>query len=213
MVSPSSVRPGFFALLVVLCAGCTDDGAAEHVDYITFRRAGTYREKFLDIAFWAGEVAFDVLADNPSRAWMMGPGSTSNYVPGTDADVAPYPNIMLPRKTTPDGRLDKRYWTAFAGGSWSSVGILVEPRLKFRASPDPPHIYPATMFVWQPQDKGEMSWPSAVLSEEVICWAFSSTGTAHKVSKGSCVFYHPRSHWSVDECDDCPLPAITYPAE
>jgi hypothetical protein len=146
---------------------------------------------------------------------MMGPGASYNYVPGTDADVAPYPNVMLPRKSMPDGRLDKRYWTQFAGGTWRSVGIAVEPGLKFRASSDPPGIYPvATMFVWQPSGKGEQSWPSAVLRDEVLCWAYGDTGVAHKVSKGECVFWHPRKHVGVDFCDDdCPVPAVTNPTE
>jgi hypothetical protein len=49
------------------------------------------------------------------------------------------------------------------------------------------------------------------LHEEVICWAYGPTGRAKRVSKGSCTWYHPRQHWAVDYCDDCPISAITDP--
>jgi hypothetical protein len=198
------------ALLVVAGAGCiSDDGGApiEHVDFITFKQPGVFRE-YIDAPFVSGECAFDVLADNPPHAWMMGPGASYNFHAGTDADLAPYPNFMLPRAVAPDGRIDKRFWTAFAGGPWMSIGIKAEPGLKFRATMDPRKQYPRmSWFVWQPTDRGEMPWSSAVLHEEALCWAYGSTGRPRKVGKGSCAFYHPRQHWSVDYCDDCPLPA------
>jgi hypothetical protein len=201
----------FCACSAALLVGCLDDGDGpiEHVDYITFKQQGVFRE-YIDAPFVAGECAFDVLAENPPRAWMMGPGASYNFVAGTDADLAPYPNPMLPRKATPDGRLDKRFWTAFAGGPWNSIGIQAEPKLKFRASMDPRKVYPrSTVFVWQPTNKGEMWWSSAVLHDEVMCWAHGPTGRPKRVSKGSCTWYHPRQHWAVDFCDDCPLPAVT----
>jgi hypothetical protein len=200
----------FCACSAALLVGCLDDGDGpiEHVDYITFKQQGVFRE-YIDAPFVAGECAFDVLAENPPRAWMMGPGASYNFVAGTDADLAPYPNPMLPRKATPDGRLDKRFWTAFAGGPWNSIGIQAEPKLKFRASMDPRKVYPrSTVFVWQPTGRGEMWWSSAVLHEEVVCWAYGPTGREKRVSKGSCTWYHPRQHWAVDFCDDCPLPAV-----
>jgi hypothetical protein len=36
--------------LAMAAPGCVDDGV-EHVDYITFRNAGTFREVFLDVIF------------------------------------------------------------------------------------------------------------------------------------------------------------------
>jgi hypothetical protein len=199
----------FCACSAALLAGCLDDGEPpwERVDFITFASAGTYREEFVDQVFSSGEVAFDVLDENQRFVWMIGPGR--NLVPGTDHDQAPYPNPMHPRKFDPrTTRFDKRYWTQFAGGVWRSVGIEVDKESRLRASASPAPFVPRTVFTWCPSGGGCKWWSSAVHDESVRCWKWNERGTAKRTDRLTCLGFHPRTHWRVDPCDDCPLPAV-----
>jgi hypothetical protein len=195
------------ALVLAVLPGCLVDseGSREHVDYITFKTAGVYREQLVNIVFSSGEVAFDVLDENARYVWMMGAGPRSLYLPGIDHDQAPYPNPMYPRKHHPITlRFDKRWWQQFAGGAWRSVGIEVDSDSKMRASAS---YSPETVFLWCPFDRTCMTWQAAVFDEQAKCWAWNERGTAKRVDRFSCLGWHPRSHIRVDPCDDCPLPA------
>lgn len=199
--------------LACLLIGCEydepDTESGEAVDFIRFDRPGVFREFFVDLAFQSGEFAIDVIADQQPRLWYIGPGS--DFVAGTDDDLAPYPNPALPRKRTEhDGEMDRRLWVQFAGGVWRSLGIRVaDERARFRASSSGPSFFPKTAFQWCPDGGLCLTWVEAVARREARCFKYTVNGFERPVAFDRCVHYHPRKHWRVTACDDCPLPAVS----
>jgi hypothetical protein len=203
-------------ITALLCAlamvsGCTSDDEpgdpSLRVDFVSFLDSGTFRLLFVDTAFQAGEVAFDVIGESVPRAWRVGPWP--DLVAATDDDVAPYPGTALPRKrTVHDGRLDKRYWSQFAGGSWRSLALDVDPLVLMRASSSPPPVFPAGAFMWCPTGRPCMTWQAAVFASEARCWLLDEQGQVSVANRLACLANHPRMHWRIVTCDDCPIPAV-----
>lgn len=200
------------ALLIVLAlAGCVSDddsGAAfGHVDFIRFYETGLFHQRFVDLAFQAGEVAVDQLATSTVAAPRLGPGANS-LMPGIDADVAPYPHLVGPPHLHPvTGAEDKRYWAQFAGGAWSSLNVEVSPTAQYRASSSLPSQRPKVVFMWCPRTRPCMEWLTAVGRREVRCFRYGLQGQEVAVGRSSCARYHPRMFWRILTCDECPIPA------
>lgn len=203
------------AALLALVPGCDYDDPddpgdpGDKVDFIRFSGPGRFSEVFLDTVFQSGEFAIDVMGAQPSRVWHLGPGT--QRLPGIDDDLAPYPNPANSRKQTPhDGRWDKRYWVQFAGGAWQTLNISVDDNAaKFRASSSPPSFVPATIYMWCPELRACMSWARAVARREVRCYKHTLNGYERPVGADTCIYYHPRMHWRITTCDDCPIEAVT----
>lgn len=199
--------------LVLVLLGCDYDDPedpgepGDQVDFIQFTGPGTFRVVFADLVFQSGEFAIDVIADQQPRVWSLGPGT--NLLPGTDDDLAPYPNPANPRKRTEhDGEWDRRFWVQFAGGPWRSLGIRVaDGRAKFRASGSAPSFFPKTEYLWCPDGGTCVNWIEAVARREARCFKYTINGFERPVAFSPCIHYHPRNHWRVVPCDDCPIPA------
>jgi hypothetical protein len=198
---------------VMLLAGCDyDDGPdpgdpGALVDFIRFSEPGMFREVFLDIVFQAGELAVDVLPGELTvRVPRLGPGS-STMLP-IDNDLAPYPHFALPvKRTKHNGIWDKRFWVQFAGGSWNTLSIEGGPEDRFRASSSPPSFFPKTEYFWCPTGRACQDWLTAVHSRAVRCFTYTLNGFERPVNPWDCYFYHPRMHWHVIGCGNCPVPA------
>jgi hypothetical protein len=181
------------------------DPPVDQVSGIRFTGPGKFSVVFLDTVFQSGELAVDVLASSPPGPPLLGPGSDLEY--GIDDDAAPYPNFSRARHRTPDGRLDKRYWTQFAGGAWSTLNVAADGTTTFRASGSPPSVIPLTGYGWCPDGLRCRTWAEALRRREVRCFRYGLNGQEVPVGPGACAWYHPRVHWRVVSCDDCPIPA------
>lgn len=183
------------------------DGEFGRVDFVRFYENGRFQQWFWDLRFQAGVVAVDELSAGfvAYPPW-LGPGF--DLVPGTDDDAAPYPQPVGSRKLHPvTGAQDKRYWAQFAGGSWNTLNVEVDPRAPYRASASLPSQIPKVSFRWCPATRPCMDWLTAVSRREARCFRYGRNGQDVAVGRGTCALYHPRMFWRVVECDDCPLPA------
>lgn len=199
-------------VLLLALAGCDyddpEDPGAEHLaDFIRFSEPGRFVEIFLDVAFQSGEQAVDVLPDQFTvQVPLLGPGS-STMIP-IDGDLAPYPHPAgSVKRTHHTGFWDKRFWVQFAGGTWNTLTIEAGPEVKFRASASPPSTIPKTLFLWCPEGRGCRDWIAAVTAREVRCFKYSLNGHELPVHPVDCHWYHPRMHWRVQGCGNCPVPA------
>lgn len=202
-----------FLSILAMSSGCDYDDPedpgdpGDAVDFIRFTENGHFRERFLDLVFQSGELAVDELGGGLAYVPRLGPSQLAMEL-GIDDDFAPYPNLASSRKyTMHNGARDLRYWTQFAGGAWSSLYIEVVPLARYRASSSPPSFFPMTMYQWCPATRPCMSWLTAVGRREVRCFKYGLNGNERPVGGATCVNYHPRMHWRVVGCDDCPLPA------
>jgi hypothetical protein len=200
---------------VALLVGCDyeyddpdDPGAIEGVHFVRVTEPGRVQEWFENITFQAGEMAVDTLRGPLAYPVRLGPGSS--LMTGVEDDWAPYPNPAGARKhTLHTGALDDRYWVQFAGGAWNTLNIEAHPKQQFRASSSPPSFVPLTVLRWCPETRPCMAWLTAVARREVRCYRYSLNGRELPVAPATCVQYHPRVHWRVRSCDDCPIPAVT----
>jgi hypothetical protein len=200
---------------LLICLGCDyddpeDPGFPEPADFIRFSGPGVFRETFIDLVFQSGMFAIDVIGDQRYQSWLIGPGV--ERIPGTDDDAAPYPqpNVRERKRIWPGGIWDKRYWVQFAGGAWNTLNIQVPDEwAMYRASSSPPSFFPKTVYIWCPAAGQCMTWPTAVRRGEVRCYRFTLNGYEQSVGERDCLYHHPRMHWRVTSCDDCPVPATT----
>jgi hypothetical protein len=200
--------------LVLMLAACDyddpdDPGAENLADFIRFSEPGTFREVFLDVVFQSGEFAVDVLPGQFTvNLPLLGPGS-SRMIPIDDA-FAPYPHPAGSVKRTPHtGQWDTRAWVQFAGGAWNTLNIEAGPEVTFRASASPPSTFPKTVFLWCPAGRPCRDWLSAVAAREVRCFKYSLNGFEQPVHPADCHWFHPRMHWHVNGCGNCPVPAAS----
>jgi hypothetical protein len=185
-----------------------DPGAIEGAHFVRVTEPGRVQEWFENITFQAGEMAMDTLRGPLAYPVRLGPGSS--LMTGVEDDWAPYPNPAGARKhTLHTGALDDRYWVQFAGGAWNTLNIEAHPSQLFRASSSPPSFVPLTVLRWCPETRPCMAWLTAVARREVRCYRYSLNGRELPVAPATCVQYHPRVHWRVRSCDDCPIPAVT----
>lgn len=199
-------------VLLLVLPGCDFDdpedpgGELGRVDFVRFYEPGRFQQWFTDLYFQSGVVAADQLSDRiVSYLPWLGPGF--DLVPGTDDDVAPYPHLVGSRKLHPvTGVQDKRYWAAFAGGSWSTLNLEVSPEAKYRASSSYPSQEPKVYFRWCPATRPCMEWLTAVSRREVRCFRYGLNGQEVAVGRSTCALYHPRMFWQVIACDGCTIP-------
>jgi hypothetical protein len=201
------------ALLVAAFAGCDYDdpedpgGELGRVDFVRFYESGRYQEWFTDARFMSGVMAADELSDGVlTYVPRMGPGTALSQ--GISDDDAPYPHLVGPRKLHPvTGAEDDRYWVQFAGGAWNTLNLEVNPMARYRASASFP--YPRVVLRWCPATRPCIEWPTAALRREVRCFRYGLRGQEVAVGRETCAGYHPRTFWQLQECDDCPLPAVS----
>jgi hypothetical protein len=206
---------------IVVCAlalaatGCDYDdpenpgGELGRVDFVRFYEPGRYHELFVDARFMSGVMAVDQLSDGVlTYVPRLGPGLALSQ--GIDDDAAPYPHVVGPRKLHPvTGVEDDRYWTQFAGGAWNTLNVEVHTLARYRASASYPSQFPRVTLWWCPATRPCIEWVAAALRREVRCFRYGLRGQEVAVGRETCARYHPRTFWQLQECDDCPLPAVS----
>lgn len=201
-------------ILVLAMTGCDyddpedPDGELGRVDFIRSYEVGRYQEWFADVVFQSGVMAADEMTPGVlTYLPRMGPGISLAL--GIDDDLAPYPHPVGSRKLHPvSGIQDKRYWVQFAGGAWNTLNLEVQPMAPYRASSSYPSQYPKVLLRWCPATRPCMDWRTAVWRREVRCFRYGMLGQEVAVGRVTCALYHPRTFWRLQECDDCPLPAV-----